>query len=299
MGDVAGALCCLCGCNDFSLISDRLRDGSTTRQVHQCTGCRHVQLLPRPTVEEDKAFYDTNSQDRAIRLRIDVGWERRTFEMDTRRRADFVQSLARPASTILDVGAGYGFFLAEMDRRGFKVEGIEVSEERRKLANKVTTASLYPINLAAEKGDEVQPSDTVTLFHVLEHVDDPIEFAAKLRDLVKPGGCLVCEVPNVDELLIEVCPEYREFYWIRAHLNYFSVATLERVLSEAGFGNVEVRHVQRYGVENLCNWLRTGQPQLNAPRFQIDPAYRWLEDAYRNRLSDVGQSDTLIAIAYL
>lgn len=290
------AVCNICGQDSFKLVANTLRDGSSTHKVYCCDHCGHVQLLPRPTPEEDQAFYDANKQDKAVRLRIDVGWERRSFEVDTQRRANFVAGLKEKSAQILDVGAGYGFFLAEMSRRGYGVCGIEVSEERRSLANTVTDAPILPINLLLEEECDVDPADVVTLFHVLEHMADPIHFARRLRQLVKPGGMVVCEVPNVDELLIQVCADYRDFYWIRAHINYFNAKSLETVLSQAGFKHIEVQHVQRYGVENLCNWLRTGQPQLDSPRFKMISDYRWLEEFYRQHLSTQGQTDTLIAI---
>ena len=107
------------------------------------------------------------------------------------------------------------------------------------------------------------------------------------------------EVPNVSEMLLEACHEYNDFYWIRAHLNYFSKNTVLDCLKKAGFGDVEVRFQQRYGLVNLCNWLSAGKPQIEKPVFEINKEYKPIEDNYRNFLEEQGKSDALIAIARL
>ena len=289
--------CAICDAEDLDPVADCLRDGTCDHRVYRCEACDYTQLLPRLTAEQDQAYYDGNGQDRAIRERIDLTWERQAFSIDVERRADTVSELFSKGSTILDVGTGYGFFLEAMAARGFSVRGIEIGRVRREMARYVTSAPIDETNLVVENPDPEQAADVVTLFHVLEHVADPISFAKKLRTLVRPGGALVCEVPNVNELLLDTCPEYRHFYWIRAHLSYFSDAILKRVLHQAGFASVEVTFIQRYGIENLGHWLAFGKPQIQRPLFRIDRAYRWLEDSYRDQLSLDGRTDTLWAVA--
>jgi 2-polyprenyl-3-methyl-5-hydroxy-6-metoxy-1,4-benzoquinol methylase len=289
--------CTICGGRSFALVSEGLRDGTTEQKVYKCESCSYVQLLPRPSAEEDQAFYDRNGQDRAVRAQINLDWEREAFAVDVARRADTVDAVMAAEGSLLDVGTGYGFFLEAMRERGYSVRGIEIGEERRKMAREITNAPIDATNLITEDPLADQVSDVVTLFHVLEHVADPVGFARALKALVKPGGALVCEAPNVDELLLETCTDYRRFYWIRAHLSYFSKTILERVLLEAGFREVSVSFVQRYGLENLSHWLTFGKPQIQRPLFKIDAEYGWLEDQYRDRLAQTGRTDTLVAVA--
>ena len=291
--------CSICDGQGFELVSESLRDGSTDPKVYRCNDCSHVQLLPRPSAEQDQAYYDRNGQARAIRERIDLTWERDAFAIDVTRRADTVMDLLPPTRSLLDVGTGYGFFLDTMAKRGYSVRGIEIGVERRHMAHQVTNAPIDATNLVSDEPRPEQVSDVVTLFHVLEHVADPVAFARSLKKLVRPGGALVCEVPNVDDLLLDTCADYRRFYWIRAHLSYFSESILKRVLHGAGFSDVAVTFVQRYGIENLSHWLTFGKPQIQSPLFKVDPAYAWLEDQYRDRLGQEGRTDTLVAIARL
>jgi 2-polyprenyl-3-methyl-5-hydroxy-6-metoxy-1,4-benzoquinol methylase len=212
-------------------------------------------------MDEEKQFYDEDMQEKAIRKEVDLKNLRANFRYDVHRRAEFISGRFSKDMAILDVGCGYGFFLEEIVQRGYKIKGIKISRERRELAKTVTNVQILDINLAEPHVKVgIEQVDIATLFHVLEHMVDPIEFCRNIRRLLRKKGCLIVEVPNVDELMLETCPAYNQFYWNRAHLNYFSKKTLTAVLKKAGFKEVEVTYVQRYGIENLCNWLTTGAP---------------------------------------
>ena len=49
-------ICNICGSKRFELVKSKLRDDKTKFKVFRCTDCRHVQLLPRPTEDEDKGI---------------------------------------------------------------------------------------------------------------------------------------------------------------------------------------------------------------------------------------------------
>ena len=288
--------CNLCGDNLFEKVADKLRDTDNPK-VYRCLSCGHMQLLPRPIRTEEKQYYDEDRQEKAIRPEVNLDKLRANFKSDIRRRAEFISKKFSKEKAILDVGCGYGFFLEEMIQRSYSIKGIEISRERRNLAETIVNVPVLDINLSEpDTGNE--QADIVTLFHVLEHIIDPVGFCRNIYKLLKSGGCFVVEVPNVDELMLDACAAYNKFYWIRAHLNYFSRRTLAEVLKKAGFKNTEIIYVQRYGVENLCHWLMTGAPQIEKPVFEIEKPYDWLESYYRKYLEETGRSDTLFAVAY-
>lgn len=289
--------CALCGKTHFTKVADKLRTGENYK-VYKCTSCGHVQLLPRPGIEEDREYYNKDQQEKAIRSNINLDNLRTNSEYDVNRRADFIAGRFPKDIIILDIGCGYGFFLEEMSRRRYTIKGVEVSKERRDLAKTITGCDIYDINFVEPVNRDIEKVDIAALFHVLEHTANPIEFCRNIRRAIKKNGCLIVEVPNVEELMLETCPAYNDFYWIRAHLHYFNNKTLDYVLMEAGFRNIEIVYVQRYGVINLCNWLMTGKPQLERPNFKIDDSYRWLEDYYRNYVEKTGRSDAIMAIAH-
>jgi 2-polyprenyl-3-methyl-5-hydroxy-6-metoxy-1,4-benzoquinol methylase len=265
--------------------------------VYQCGHCGHIQLLPKPTPEEDKAFYDNNLQDKHREKKIEYEQLEFNQQADTHRHTDLIETLIPKTASILDIGAGYGFFVKECYRRGYeKVKGLEISDERRAIAQTYTPAEIMPFDVN-EGADRIGRYDAITLFHVLEHASDPIPFLKQIGLLLKPSGLLICEVPNVEDLLLGNSPAYHDFYWIRAHLHYFNGKTLTMAFRQAGFQEITTRYAQRYGLLNVSNWLLTGQPQIDRPTFTIAPDYQPIESDYRRMLETKGVSDALLAIA--
>ena len=288
--------CNLCNNNKFEKIADKLRE-SDKYKVYKCALCGHVQLLPHPDAEIEKQFYDEDRQERSIRPDVNLNNLRINFRSDMLRRAEFISNNFSNDKKIVDIGCGYGFFLEEMIKRGYKINGIEVSKIRRELAKTFVSAPILDINLT-ESYEREERYDIVTLFHVLEHLIDPARFCINISQLLAKNGCFIVEVPNVDELLLKTSPAYNEFYWTRAHLNYFSKKTLEMVLKKAGFKKIKIMYVQRYGIDNLFNWLIIGNPQIEKPVFETYNSYKWLEKCYRDRLEKIGKSDTVFAVVY-
>lgn len=290
--------CNLCNLQEFDLVKSELRDDKTKYKVYRCRNCSHIQLLPKPAEDEDKEFYDKNLQDKNRGKEIDYEKLQINNIFDTNRHVRLIQSLCKDTNySILDIGSGYSFFINELYAAGFKnVTGIEVSSERRNIALEHSSVQIINFNISNPDKD-IGRFDVVTLFHVLEHLSDPIMFLGKNKNLINPNGVLICEVPNVREMLLDVCEEYNDFYWIRAHLNYFSRETLLECFRKAGFDNVEIIFEQRYGLINLCNWLTAGKPQIEKPVFEINEAYKPVDAFYRQYLESLGRSDAIIAIA--
>lgn len=291
-------ICALCEKNSFVEVANKLRTGES-HKIYKCNSCEHIQLLPRPSAEEDREYYNKDKQEKAIRSDINLDNLRINSECDVQRRADFIANRFPIDSTILDIGCGYGFFLTEILRRGYKVRGVEVSRDRRELIKRVKDYNVLDIDFTEIENSDIEKVDLATLFHVIEHIADPIRFLRNIKNILRENGCLIIEVPNVEELMLKTCVAYNNFYWIRAHLHYFRSKTLGTVLKKAGFKKIEIIHVQRYGVENLCNWLMTEKPQLEKPKFKIKEPYGWIEGYYREYLEKNEKSDTLFVIAYL
>ena len=198
---------------------------------------------------------------------------------------------------MLDVGCGWGFFIDALARAGIEATGLDVSQERLALA----TAHLHGTFIQGEIDEAFvtvhhNRFQVVTLFHVLEHVRAPVTFLQQCLELVVPGGWLLIEVPNLGDELLNQQPQYRAFYWQRAHLSYFDAARLELTLRRAGLKDFAVRGVQRYGLRNLLHWLDEGKPQLTAPAFHAtEPILVRLEQLCRADRERALTCDTLIA----
>jgi len=183
-----------------------------------------------------------------------------------------------------------------MRKAGLRPEGIEVSRFAREISKKVTSVKVHDIDLFSQTLE--RKFDAISLFHVIEHIAQPVEFLRRVSQMLKKSGKMVIEVPSLDDALLATCPPYRAFYWQRAHLAYYNAQTLRKVLKRAGLKVKKSLYVQRYSLQNLMQWMIKGEPQLQQPTFAAK-SYGWLETFYKNQLSKQKQTDTLIIITQL
>lgn len=151
------------------------------------------------------------------------------------RRAREVMRLRSTPGRVLDIGCGRGLMLAELKRRGWQCAGTEPSQElahaiRRDSGIEVKTeASLLDCNFDAGS------FDVVTLWHVLEHLPAPVRTLREIRRILKPGGVVIVEVPNLDSWQAR----FGGGAWFHLdtprHLYHFSRRSLQTILEQAGF----------------------------------------------------------------
>lgn len=131
--------------------------------------------------------------------------------------------------TLLDIGAGYGFFRKAADLIGIKHQGLEIS----KFANKMTKKLFNFSNIEGDISD-LSPKkkfDVITCLDVIEHIKDISKFMLQVKNHLKKSGILVIRTPNLESF------EYKcllnKFYSFKyEHLNYFSPRSLSMFLQE-------------------------------------------------------------------
>lgn len=290
--------CVICSCKKFSKIEKRVRD-SIRHCVVKCEKCGHIQLSPIPSLIEEREFYNKNLQSKNISLPTKISDVSLNSYHDTKRRADFVSKYCSKKSRILDVGSGDGFFLKEMDKRGYEIMGLEVSNERRETSKRVAKVKVLDVDLTNKSitNENLGKFDCITLFHVLEHIINPVAFLQNIKKFIKTNGKIIIEVPNLKDALLLENKNYKDFYWQRAHLSYFYDNSLIKTIKKSGLLTKDVFFVQRYGLKNFMHWLVVGKPQIDEPIFQTNGKYKWLENYYKNYLCKSGKSDTLIVVA--
>ncbi len=100
--------------------------------------------------------------------------------------------------TVFDVGCGDGKFLEIFRQNGWECLGLEPSEtSRAKAVAKGFNVLSVPF---LEVKDDVGRFDMIFLDNVIEHINEPQPFLAKVYSLLNPGGIFVLKTPNSDSL---------------------------------------------------------------------------------------------------
>lgn len=157
-------------------------------------------------------------------------------------RLRFARGAVPPPARLVDAGAGRGRFVAHARAAGYDATGVEPS------ARGVAGArESYGVALQAAGIDDADVpaggADVVTLWHVLEHLDDPAGALATLHGWLRPGGALVVGVPNLGSWQARVGGTRWYHLDLPRHRTHFTVAGLRAALARAGFEVVAVHHV--------------------------------------------------------
>lgn len=148
----------------------------------------------------------------------------------------------RYASTgrLIDIGCSTGLFLAEAQRAGFDVSGVEFSAASAQFARDTFNVQVVDGDIHAVDA-EPESFDQLTMFDVIEHVRDPAGDIAAAYRLLKPGGMFILSTPNIDGLFPRASQPLAGLlgHWPHPeppwHLYQFSLRTLSAMLEKQGF----------------------------------------------------------------
>jgi 2-polyprenyl-3-methyl-5-hydroxy-6-metoxy-1,4-benzoquinol methylase len=271
--------CCpVCGAKERSVLHDDLKDcvffcapGKWT--LYLCQSCGSGYLDPRPTRESIGLAYrryfthvlntpqstSELSWLHLIRRALANGYRNHRF--GTRQRpASYLGVLAAmllpsqrsvleserrhlprpsPGAQLLDVGCGNGDFLDFAHRAGWRVVGVELDSKAAETArSRGLDVRLGGVDVL---DTEKERFDGITLSHIIEHVHDPLEVLHTCHHLLKPGGWIWLETPNLEaQGHMRYGTSWRGLEPPR-HLILFTCASLTHALREAGFQSIQIQ----------------------------------------------------------
>lgn len=211
--------------------------------------------------------------------------------LDTKRRLDQFRPQCFGQS-ILDFGCGAGSFLRLVQPEAISVQGVELQENFRNALNRDGIACFDDLK-------HCSPTDIMFMFHVLEHLPNPIATLKQSKALLeKTNGILIVEVPHARDFLISFAHNqpFVEFTLWSQHLILHTRDSLRRLLMHAGFTDVDVWGVQRYSLDNHMKWLIDGKPGGHKDALSL-LANEQLSNEYAAALARMDACDTLVATA--
>lgn len=182
--------CKLCGSASVPIYPIQHGDGRCV--LHECPSCgfRFTDYFDR--VEEAQPATEASLSD--FRLYAEGGLEANKQKVEENKQ--LVQSHVA-SGELLDVGCGGGAFLASME--GFSRCGIELEPTRAEFCRRQGLDVVEtPIDDALW---EDRRFDAITLWDVIEHVNDPLGLVRRAHHLLRPGGKLFMDTPTRDGFL--------------------------------------------------------------------------------------------------
>lgn len=150
---------------------------------------------------------------------------------------------------ILDVGCGVGYLLSALDP-AWEKHGTEVSPFAAELARAHARVHLGPLEAAAYPEAHF---DVVVLYHVIEHMQEPVLALREAYRILKPGGHMLVGTPDFDGACARRFRENFRMLHDVTHTSLFSSESLRRLLLDTG---LVVEHVD--------------YPYFDSPHFTLD-----------------------------
>ncbi|MBV9665334.1 MAG: class I SAM-dependent methyltransferase [Actinobacteria bacterium] len=200
------------------------RFGEASGLVVRCRNCGHqfVEQPPPPDGVRD-AYADAIDE---VSLREEAG------QVETARRALTRIETSVASGLVCDLGCWTGSFLVAARERGWRTAGVEPSHWAASRAGDrglgVRQGELH------DHGLDAGSCRLVVMTDVLEHLTDPGDAVDEARALLEPDGLLWITVPDAGSLLARALGR-RWWSVLPMHLQYFTGASMERLLTRHGF----------------------------------------------------------------
>lgn len=237
--------CRVCGSNACKLF----QKSEPPYHVYRCESCSFAFVHPLPDFKQLTEAYNQEAYYAEW-----ISAQAKPRKALWAKRARRVLGDLKPGQ-LLDVGCGEGSFLNAAQQLGWTVRGTEISASGCRIAGQQWQLGVFngALEAAGFPSDEF---DVVTLWHVIEHVPDPLSTMKEVARITRPGGRIVVACPNRHARIFNAAyrlgrfraphlfhPADREL-----HLSYFTVKSLRRMLESCGLKvaciDVDRGHVQ-------------------------------------------------------
>lgn len=273
--------CYLCDSSELELFKKGNR-GNSEIDILLCQACGLHQLNSFSHISDDY-YRDSKMHNNNYDL-----WNKICM-LDDDRRTNTLKS-AFLSKNILDFGSGSGGFSFNIKKYVNKIIALDIDSCGKDEYDKHGVTFIQDI-----KQMEKNTFDYITMFHVLEHLKDPVSKLKELAHYLKEDGSFYIEVPNSNDALLSLYKSNEFLDWTawECHLFMYSDKNLTEIANQAGLCVDYIQQIQRYPLSNHMWWVQKGKSFghnvydfLNTDDIKM---------AYGKTLSQVGACDTLFA----
>jgi 2-polyprenyl-3-methyl-5-hydroxy-6-metoxy-1,4-benzoquinol methylase len=228
--------CPLCGYSQFVHI-ETCKDYFVSHEIfslYRCCRCHFVFTQDVPIGEDKKRYYEAS--DYISHSDIKKGFLNHVYHQVRRimlRRKTRLAIKGQKTGNLLDIGCGTGYFAASVKRKGWNVVGVEQSATAAEIArNKFGIEVISPDKLPELSHHQF---DTITLWHVLEHLENLNETMTLLSKLLREKGKLLIALPNNNSYDASKYRAYWAAYDVPRHIWHFSPDTFQLLAKKHDF----------------------------------------------------------------
>jgi len=253
--------CNLCGADDYKVIcparydmvkqqelADKFRssgDELLVDQLVKCNECGFMYLNPRIKPQLILKGYSEGTDENFI---SQAKYRELTFSKALRHIERFTKG---KKGRIYDIGTAGGSFLNAAKKRGWDVYGSEPNKWLCKWGKENYGITIWQGDIFSHRFEK-NFFDVVTLWDVLEHVPDPSKNLEEINRILKPGGILVVNYPDISSWISKLMGK-KWIFLLSVHLFYFNRKTIKKMLNKNGFKAIKIKpHFQTLSLGYLA-----------------------------------------------
>jgi predicted SAM-dependent methyltransferase len=204
-------------------------------EVVQCKSCGFKFTKDFPNEANISSYYDSpeyisHSDTHKGFVNSMYHWVR-SFMLN--KKTTLVNSFSSTKGVLMDIGCGTGYFAGRMKQNGWDVLAIEKNPKAREFVK--ATWGLNPEDSELLYKISEKKIDVITLWHVLEHIEQLNETMKQMHAVLKDDGKLIIALPNSDSYDARVYKKYWAAYDLPRHLWHFSPSTFNYLAEQHGF----------------------------------------------------------------
>jgi 2-polyprenyl-3-methyl-5-hydroxy-6-metoxy-1,4-benzoquinol methylase len=234
--------CPLCHSSEISKYLSVIDHSVSKEQfrLEKCSQCGLIFTNPRPEANQIDRYYESpdyiSHTDSNTGLLNNLYKIARGFSLRWK-GSQISQHINTQGAKLLDIGCGTGDFLLYCKKNGFICQGIEPNDGARKIAEKKIESKIHPPETIFYI--ESSSFDIITMWHVLEHVDDLNKYVASLFNILNPGGYCFIAIPNPSSYDSVKYGKNWAAYDVPRHLSHFYPDTVKYLFKQNSFSFVK------------------------------------------------------------
>ncbi len=213
-----------------------------TFDLFKCSDCNFIFTQDHPDEKDAGHYYESKdylSHNNTANGFIDILYRLSRNAMLNRKWRTIRQFTGLDKGNLLDIGAGSGHFASFMKEKGWIVKGIEINDNVRE-----ASASRFGLDVISPGQITTLPAghfDCITLWHVLEHLQDPFKYASEIKRLLRPGGSCIVALPNCKSYDAQYYKDFWAAYDVPRHLWHFTPQTFRKFTEKTGLILKEIK----------------------------------------------------------